>query len=203
MTDPAGVQASLELTLKDEIVRMYQEVANNPTGEFHFFHGRDAAQLFGYAPEWLDRAPASAVASFAGVGNPHERSNLQPGETVLDLGSGAGLDAIIASWRVGPGGRVVGIDLNPAMCLKAHAHAAASGAKIECQEGRMEEIPLPDASVDVVISNGVLNLVAEKEAAFAEIARVLRPGGRLQLADIVVEAELGEDVRSNIDLWTG
>ncbi len=117
----------MELTLKDEIVRMYQEVANNPTGEFHFFHGRDAAQLFGYAPEWLDRAPASAVASFAGVGNPHERSNLQPGETVLDLGSGAGLDAIIASWRVGPTGRVVGIDLNPAMCLKAQAHAAASG----------------------------------------------------------------------------
>jgi SAM-dependent methyltransferase len=132
MTDAASVQASLELTLKDEIVRMYQEVANNPTGEFHFFHGRDAAQLFGYAPEWLDRAPAGAVSSFAGVGNPHERSNLQPGETVLDLGSGAGLDAMIASWRVGPTGRVMGIDLNPAMCLKAQAHAAASGAKMEC-----------------------------------------------------------------------
>src|SRR2546422_9274816 len=96
MTDPAGVQASLELTLKDEIVRMYQEVANNPTGEFHFFHGRDAAQLFGYAPEWLDRAPAGAVASFAGARNPHGRSNLQTGGTVLALGSRAGLDASIS-----------------------------------------------------------------------------------------------------------
>ena len=100
MTDTAGAQESLEYMLKDEIVRMYQEVADNPRAEFHFFHGREAAELFGYAPEWLDRAPAGAVASFAGVGNPHERSNLQPGETVLDLGSGAGLDAIIASWRV-------------------------------------------------------------------------------------------------------
>src|SRR2546425_9139174 len=127
MTDPAGVQASLELTLKDEIVRMYQEVANNPTGEFHLFHGRDAAQLFGYAPEWLDRAPAGAVASFAGVGNPHERSNLQPGETVLDLGSGARLDANIASRRVGPTGRGAGLDLNPTLCLNAPSNATAAG----------------------------------------------------------------------------
>jgi len=126
MTDAASAQASLEVTLKDEIVRMYQEVADNPKGEFHFLHGREAAELFGYAPEWLDRAPVGAVASFAGVGNPHERSNLQPGETVLDLGSGAGLDAIIASWRVGSTGRVVGVDLNPHMCLKAQAHAAAT-----------------------------------------------------------------------------
>src|SRR5258708_12412459 len=109
MSDPVSVQESLELTLKDEIVRMYQEVANNPKGEFHFFHGRDAAQLFGYAPEWLDRAPSSAVASFAGVGNPHERSNLQPGGTVLDLGSGAGLDPLIPPPRFGPTAPDVGI----------------------------------------------------------------------------------------------
>src|SRR5260370_8845656 len=102
MSDPVSVQESLELTLKDEIVRMYQEVANNPKGEFHFFHGRDAAQLFGYAPEWLDPAPASPVASFARLRNPHERSNLQPGETAPDLGRGAGPDPPIAPWRSVP-----------------------------------------------------------------------------------------------------
>src|SRR5258708_30313122 len=117
MTDPVSVQESLELTLKDEIVRMYQEVANNPKGEFHFFHGRDAAQLFGYAPEWLDRAPARAVASFAGVGNPPERSNLQPGGTVLDLGGGAGLDALIASSRLRPTPRAGGHRPKPPICL--------------------------------------------------------------------------------------
>src|SRR5712691_5561539 len=162
MTGLANDQASLEAVLKDEIIRMYQEVADKPESTFHFFHGREAAELFGYAPEWLDRAPLGAVASFPGVGNPHERSNLQPGETVLDLGSGAGLDAIIASWRVGATGRVVGVDLNPAMCLKAQAHAATTGAKMECHAGRMEDIPLPDASVDVVISNGVVNISFRK-----------------------------------------
>jgi arsenite methyltransferase len=99
MTSVANDQTSLEATLKDEIIRMYQEVADKPEGTFHFYHGREAAELFGYAPEWLDRAPSGAVASFAGVGNPHVRSNLQPGETVLDLGSGAGLDALIAGWQ--------------------------------------------------------------------------------------------------------
>ncbi len=201
MTDPASAQASLELTLKDEIVRMYQEVANNPTAEFHFFHGREAAELFGYASEWLDRAPASAVASFAGVGNPHERSDLRPGETVLDLGSGAGLDAIIASWRVGPTGRVVGIDLNPAMCIKAQTHAAASGAKMECQEGRMEQIPLPDASVDVIISNGVINLSFRKRRVVEEMFRVLRPGGRISITDIVSAKQLSQSIVNDPKLW--
>ena len=151
MTDVADAQASLEATLKDEIIRMYEEVAEHPDGEFHFFHGREAADLFEYAPEWLDRAPAAAVASFAGVGNPHLRSKLQPGETVLDLGSGAGLDSIIASWGVGATGRVIGVDLNPGMCRKAQANVAATGAQMECHEGRMENIPLPDASVDVIL----------------------------------------------------
>src|SRR5258708_28616104 len=201
MSDPVSVQESLELTLKDEIVRMYQEVANNPKGEFHFFHGRDAAQLFGYAPEWLDRAPASAVASFAGVGNPHERSNLQPGETVLDLGSGAGLDAIIASWRVGPTGRVVGIDLNPAMCLKAQAHAAASGAKMECHEGRMEDIPLPDASVDVVISNGVINLSFRKRRVVQEMFRLLRPVGPISITYIFRPQHITHPLVNDPKLW--
>ena len=201
MTDPVAEQASLEAALKDEIVRMYQEVADNPKGTFHFFHGRDAAELFCYAPEWLDRAPANAVASFAGVGNPHERSDLRQGETVLDLGSGAGLDAIIASWCVGPGGKVIGVDLNPAMCLKAQAHAAASGARMECQVGRMEEIPVPAASVDVVISNGVINLSFRKRRVIEEIFRVLRPGGRISITDIVSAKQLSESIVNDPKLW--
>ena len=201
MTDTAAAQASLEAVLKEEIVRMYQEVADNPTGTFHFFHGREAAELFGYAPEWLDRAPTSAVASFAGVGNPHERSDLQPGETVLDLGSGAGLDAIIASWSVGPSGKVVGVDLNPAMCLKAQAHAAASGARMECQVGPMEEIPVPAASVDVVISNGVINLSFRKRRVVEELFRVLRPGGRISITDIVSAKQLSQSIVNDPKLW--
>lgn len=201
MTDLSGDQASLEVVLKDEIIRMYQEVADKPESTFHFFHGREAAELFGYAPESLDRAPAGAVASFAGVGNPHERSNLQPGETVLDLGSGAGLDAIIASWRVGPTGRVVGVDLNPAMCVKAQAHATAAGTRMECREGRMEDIPLPDASVDVVISNGVINLSFRKRRVVEEVFRVLRPGGRISITDIVSAKQLSQSIVNDPKLW--
>ena len=201
MTDTDTTQASLEAVLKDEIVRMYQEVADNPKGTFHFFHGREAAELFGYAPEWLERAPASAIASFAGVGNPHERSNLQLGETVLDLGSGAGLDAIIASWCVGPRGKVIGVDLNPAMCLKAQAHAAATGARMECQVGRMEDIPVPTASVDVVISNGVINLSFRKRRVVEEIFRVLRPGGRISITDIVSAKQLSQSIVNDPKLW--
>jgi SAM-dependent methyltransferase len=201
MTGLADTQASLEFVLKDEIIRMYQEVADEPGKTFHFFHGREAAELFDYAPEWLDRAEAGAVASFAGVGNPHERSNLQPGETVLDLGSGAGLDAIIASWQVGPTGRVVGVDLNPAMCLKAQSHAAATGTRMECREGRMEEIPLPDASVDAVISNGVINLSFRKRRVIQEIFRVLRPGGRMSITDIVSAKQLSQSIVNDPKLW--
>lgn len=201
MTDAASAQESLEATLKGEILRMYQEVADNPRGEFHFFHGREAAEMFGYALEWLDRAPAGAVASFAGVGNPHERSNLQPGETVLDLGSGAGLDAIIASWRVGPTGKVVGVDLNPSMCLKAQAHAAATGTTMECRGGRMEDIPLPDVSVDVVISNGVVNLSFRKRRVVEEMFRVLRPGGRISITDIVSAKQLSQSIVNDPKLW--
>jgi SAM-dependent methyltransferase len=201
MTDAADAQASLEAVLKDEIVRMYQDVADNPESEFHFFHGREAAELFGYSPEWLDRAPPGAVASFAGVGNPHERSNVQPGETVLDLGSGAGLDAIIASWSVGPTGKVIGVDLNPAMCLKAQAHAAATGTQMECHEGRMEDIPLPDAAVDVVISNGVINLSFRKRRVVEEVFRVLKPGGRISITDIVSAKQLSQSIVKDPKLW--
>lgn len=201
MTDVTDSQAPLEAVLKDEILRMYQEVADQPEGTFHFYHGREAAELFGYAPEWLDRAPPAAVASFAGVGNPHERSGLQPGETVLDLGSGAGLDAIIASFQVGSTGRVIGVDLNPAMCAKAQAHAAATGTRMECREGSMETIPLPDASVDVVISNGVINLSFRKRRVLEEIFRVLRPGGRISITDIVSAKQLSQSIVNDPKLW--
>jgi SAM-dependent methyltransferase len=201
MTGVAESQAPLEAVLKDEIIRMYQEVADQPEGTFHFYHGREAAERFGYLAEWLDRAPAGAVASFAGVGNPHERSQLAPGETVLDLGSGAGLDAIIAAWRVGPSGRVIGVDLNPAMCVKAQAHAVASGMSMECREGVMEDIPLPDASIDVVISNGVINLSFRKRRVIQEIFRVLRPGGRMSITDIVSAKQLSQSIVNDPKLW--
>lgn len=201
MADPVAAQEALEAVLKDEILRMYQDVADNPEGEFHFFHGREAAELFGYEPAWLDRAPAGAVASFAGVGNPHLRSAVQPGETVLDLGSGAGLDAIIASWSAGPTGTVIGVDLNPAMCLKAQAHAASTGTRMECHQGRMEEIPLPDQSVDVVISNGVINLSFRKRRVLEELFRVLKPGGRISITDIVSAKQLSQSIINDPKLW--
>jgi len=194
-------QAPLEGVIKGEVLRMYQEVADHPEQEFHFFHGREAAEMFGYEREWLDRAPAGAVASFAGVGNPHLRSRLQPGETVLDLGSGAGLDSIIAGWQVGPTGRVLGVDLNPHMCARAEAHAALAGGAMECRQGTMEDVPLPDASVDVVISNGVINLSFRKRRVIGELYRVLKPGGRVSIADIVSAKQLSQSIVNDPKLW--
>jgi SAM-dependent methyltransferase len=201
MTDAVDTQASLEAVLKDEILNMYEEVADHPEKTFHFYHGREAAEMFAYPSEWLDRASPDAVASFAGVGNPHERAAIQPGETVLDLGSGAGLDAIIASWRTGPEGKVVGVDLNPSMCRKAQAHAAAAGTTMECHEGRMEAIPMPDASVDVVISNGVINLSFQKRKVVRELFRILRPGGRISITDIVSAKQLSQAIVNDPKLW--
>jgi len=201
MINAAEAQASLEETLKDEILRMYQEVAENPDAEFHFFHGREAAELFDYGSEELDAAPRGAVDSFAGVGNPHLRADIQPGETVVDLGSGAGLDAILASRRVGPEGVVIGIDLNPAMCDKAQAHVTESGVQMECRAGRMEDIPVDDESVDVVISNGVLNLSFRKRRVVEEIYRVLKPGGRLSITDIVSGKQLSQSIVNDPKLW--
>ncbi|HEY0673848.1 MAG TPA: methyltransferase domain-containing protein [Longimicrobiales bacterium] len=205
MSTPSSVaiesQEHLEAVIKDEVFRMYQDVAEHPEGEFHFFHGRMAAEMFGYLPEWLDRAPAGAVASFAGVGNPHVRTGLQGGETVLDLGSGAGLDSIIAGWQVGPAGRVIGVDLNPTMCGKATANAAQSGIVMDCRQGSMEELPLPNESVDVVISNGVINLSFRKRRVIGEIFRVLRPGGRISITDIVSAKQLSQSIVNDPKLW--
>ena len=201
MTNAADAQASLELVLKDEIIRMYEEVADNPEAQFHFYHGREAAEMFGYPAQWLDRAPPGAVSSFAGVGNPHERADLEPGEIVLDLGSGAGLDSIIASWSVGPEGSVIGVDLNPTMCLKAQAHAEASGTTMQCHEGRMEDIPLPPGTADVVISNGVINLSFQKRKVVQEMFRVLKPGGRISITDIVSGKQLTQSIVNDPKLW--
>jgi SAM-dependent methyltransferase len=201
MTHTAEAQESLEGALKDEILRMYQEVADHPEGEFHFFHGREAAELFEYDRDWLARAAPGAVASFAGVGNPHLRSAIQPGETVLDLGSGAGLDAIIASWAAGPSGKVIGVDLNPSMCAKAQAHAAVSGARMECRDGRMENIPLSDGVADIAISNGVINLSFQKRKVVEELFRVLKPGGRLSITDIVSAKQLSQSIVNDPKLW--
>jgi arsenite methyltransferase len=201
MTDSVEAQAELEGVLKDEIIRMYQDVADNPDGEFHFFHGRQAAEMFAYDARALDEAPEGAVASFAGVGNPHVRSNVQPGETVLDLGSGAGLDAIIAARSAGPTGKVIGVDLNPSMCLKAQAHAAATGSDMECHEGRMENVPLTDESVDVILSNGVINLSFQKRKVVEEMFRVLRPGGRISITDIVSAKQLSQSIVNDPKLW--
>jgi SAM-dependent methyltransferase len=201
MNDTADTQASLEAALKGEIIRMYQEVAENPKAEFHFYHGREAAELFEYPAEWLDRAPKAAVDSFAGVGNPHLRATLAPGETVLDLGSGAGLDSIIASWAVGASGRVMGVDLNPSMCRKAQANVAATGGRMECHEGRMEQIPLPDASVGVILSNGVINLSFRKRKVIEEMFRVLGPGGRISIVDIVSAKQLSQNIVNDPKLW--
>jgi len=200
-SDQVDTQSSLEAELKGEILRMYEEVAEQPDGDFHFFHGRTAAELFEYDPELLDRAPESAVASFAGVGNPHLRSDLQPGETVMDLGSGAGLDAIISAWKVGPSGRVIGLDLNPAMCRRARSNADLSGTRFECREGRMEDIPVEDGTVDVVISNGVINLSFQKRKVVRELFRVLRPGGRLSITDMVSAKPLSQSIVNDPKLW--
>jgi arsenite methyltransferase len=165
-------QAPLEGVIQGEVLRMYQEVAEHPEAEFHFYHGRRAAEMLGYANDWLDRAPSGAVASFAGVGNPHLRSRLEAGEAVLDLGSGAGLDSIIAAWQVGPSGRVSGVDPNPEMRAKAAAHAAAAGlSNVEFVDGRMEDIPIADAAIDVVMSNGVINLSFRKRRVIRELFR--------------------------------
>jgi arsenite methyltransferase len=191
--------------LRSEVSKVYSRVATDPDGDFHFHRGPAyAANFLGYDSVELAALPSECTASFAGIANPHTIAPILLGETVLDIGCGAGTDLLLAARRVGPSGRAVGIDMTEAMRDRARGSAASAGlTNVDVHQADATALPLPDASVDVVISNGVLNLVPEKEKAFAEIRRVLRPGGRLQLADIVLDAELGDEARRNIDLWTG
>lgn len=181
---------------------MYTDVAGHPEREFHFPTGRPACEFVGYPASELDAIPATAVESFAGVGYPHESGFIGEGDIVLDIGSGSGTDVLIAARKVGPKGKVYGLDMTEAMLAKLRANIAAAGAtNVVPLEGNAEAIPLPDACIDVVTSNGVLNLVPNKAKAFAEIARVLKAGGRAQVADIVVGSPISDECRSNPQLW--
>jgi arsenite methyltransferase len=188
--------------LEHAIKEMYTDVAENPGGDFHFLTGRPLAEALGYDPALLDRIPAEAVDSFAGVGHYFDLAGLAEGETVVDLGSGSGTDLFCAAVRVGASGRAIGIDMTPAQLAKAARLRDAYGpANVELIESRIESVPLPDGVADWVVSNGVINLAPDKAAAFAEAARLLRPGGRLALADIVSGRPLVGRTRRNTDLW--
>lgn len=188
--------------LRGKVQDMYRKVAREPWGEFHFEMGRALAERLGYDPAELDRLPAEAIESFAGVGYYFDLADLQKGETVLDLGSGSGMDTFLAALRVGEAGRVIGVDMTDAQLEKAEVLRSRSGAhNVHFRRGLLEALPVDDASVDCVISNGVINLCPDKAQVFREVRRVLRPGGRLALADIVTEAELPEQVTCNASLW--
>jgi arsenite methyltransferase len=193
------------LRLRREISAIYSRVATAPEGEFHFHRGPEyAATVLGYDPRELEGLPADVTARFAGIGNPHAVAPLPTGATVLDVGCGGGMDLLLAALRVGPGGRAIGVDMTAPMRQQAAAGARACGlANVDVRDGDATQLPVEAGSIDVVISNGVLNLVPLKDRAIAEIARVLRPGGRLQLADIVIGEELPASALRDIDLWTG
>jgi SAM-dependent methyltransferase len=190
--------------LRSEIRKTYTEVSTEQDRDFIFPTGRAWAEDLDYPQPELSRIPDASVASFAGVANPLSLGRIEPGQTVLDLGCGAGTDLLIAAQMVGGEGRVIGVDMTPTMLARARDSAAAMGlTNVELHESLIETLPLPDACVDVVISNGVIDLVPDKETVFSELDRVLRPGGRLQLADVVIHTEVSEDARKRIDLWTG
>ncbi len=200
-TVPASVDsAELELAVKG----MYERVAREPHAEFHFETGRALAERLGYEPSRLDQVPAAAIDSFAGVGHHFELAALKSGESVVDLGSGSGMDAFVAATYVGATGRVTGFDMTDAQRLKATALRDAAGGRfdqVQFVAGYIEQLTLDDASADCVISNGVINLVSDKQRVFDEASRVLRPGGRLALSDIVTRVILPQSIVCNADLW--
>jgi arsenite methyltransferase len=190
--------------LREEIRRTYTDVSTDQDQEFIFPTGRAWAQELGYPEPELALVPDATVESFAGVANHWLLGRIEPGEIVLDLGCGAGTDLLMAAQMTGPTGRVIGVDMTAGMLERARASADEMGIdNVELHESLIESLPLEDASVDIVISNGVIDLVPDKDAVLDEIDRVLRPGGRLQLADIVIHHEVSEDARKRIDLWTG
>jgi arsenite methyltransferase len=190
--------------LRSEIEKTYTDVSTEQGKDFIFPTGRAWAQDLGYPEPELSQVPDETVESFAGVANPWVHGPVKPGETVLDLGCGAGTDLLIAAQMVGPQGRVIGIDMTESMLARARESATTTGLEnVELHRSLIESLRVADASVDVVISNGVIDLIPDKDAVFDEIGRVLRPGGRLQIADVVIHTEVSEDARARIDLWTG
>lgn len=197
-TTPTFELAQLEAKVK----AMYRAVALNPAGKYHFELGRELAERLGYSSSMLDEIPAGAIDSFAGVGYFFDLANLREGEAVLDLGSGSGMDVFYAAGLVGDGGRVVGVDMTGEQLEKAERlRDQGPFEQVVFVEGNIDDLPFPDADFDVVISNGVINLAADKERVFAEAARVLRPGGRFAIADIITEVELSPKIVANTDLW--
>lgn len=199
-----GVEGLDVDALRHAIQEEYTDVARDPSHGFHFHTGRPLAALLAYQPAWLDGLPEETIASFAGTGNPFSLGELLPGENVVDVGCGAGIDSLIAASMVGPDGSVVGVDMTPAMVEKARRSAERGGfTNVRFEQGLAEALPVEDGWADVVISNGVLNLFPDKFAGLQEMARVLKPHGRLQLGDILIQKALGAKDKRNIDLWKG
>jgi SAM-dependent methyltransferase len=192
-------------SLRAEIQAIYSRVATAPAGEFHFHRGPAyAAAVLGYDAAELAALPSGVTSSFAGIGNPHAIAALPTGAVVLDIGCGSGTDLLLAARHIGPSGRAIGVDMTEAMRRRAADGAASCGlANVEVRAGDATRLPVEDDAIDVVISNGVLNLVPQKARAIAEIARVLKPGGRIQIADITIQEELSESAQRDIDLWAG
>ncbi len=201
----SGAIEGLDVEVLREAIRTeYTQVAADPGQGFHFHTGRRLARMLKYDDQWLNGVPESTIASFAGTGNPFSLGVLGAGERVVDVGCGAGIDSLIAARMVGPSGEVIGVDMTPGMLDRARTSAAEGGfSNVSFHGGLAESLPVDDGWADVVISNGVLNLFPDKLAGLQEMARVLRPGGRLQIGDILVQKSVGEKARRNIDLWKG
>jgi arsenite methyltransferase len=190
--------------LRDQIRDKYTDVALTPEKGFHFHTGRPLAQMLGYDDAIIDSLPEGVVESLAGTGNPFSLGDLRPGESVIDIGCGAGFDTLVAARQVGGTGRVIAIDMTPAMLEKTAAGAREMGlTNVEVRQGLAEELPVESESVHVAISNGVINLCPDKTAVMKEVHRVLKSGGRFQIADIVVHKEVPQDAKDDIDLWSG